>query len=56
MFETKRKLKQDLDNAELRALTHFRKLYKIENIIKMADLNKEMYCQTIEKIKEVIVD
>ncbi len=41
-------------NAELRALTHFRKLFAIEKIIKKSELIKESYFITIGKIKEVI--
>lgn len=52
---TKRKLKEDLMNAELRAVTHFRKLNQIENIMRRAEISKEMYCDTVQKIKEVIV-
>ena len=54
-METKKKLKEDLMNAELRAVTHFRKLNQIENIMRRAEISKEMYYDTLQKIKEVIV-
>ena len=55
LIETKKKLKEDLINAELRAVTHFRKLNQIENIMRRAEVSKEMYYDTLQKIKEVIV-
>lgn len=54
--ETKKELKEELENAELRAVTHFRKLQKIEYAIKEADINKEIYAITIEKIKRVLAN
>lgn len=43
-------------NAEYRALTHFRKLFKIENIIREAEKNKTPSVIVLDKIKEVIND
>ncbi len=54
MWETKKELKDELVNAEERATIHFRKLNQIENIIKSADKNHEMYYETVRKIKNVI--
>lgn len=53
-METKRQLREEAENAELRAVTHFRKLNKIEQILKNADKTHEMYYETVEKIKKVI--
>ena len=53
-METKKQLREEAENAELRAVTHFRKLNQIEIILKNADISHEMYYQTVEKIKKVI--
>ena len=53
-METKKQLREGLENAELRAVTHFRKLNEIENILKRADSTHEMYYETVDKIKRVI--
>lgn len=53
-METKRQLRKEAMNAELRAVTHFEKLNKIENILKQADAKHEMYYDTVQKIKRVI--
>lgn len=53
-METKKQLREEAENAELRAVTHFQKLNKIEQILKQADFKKEMYYETLEKIKRVI--
>lgn len=50
-METKKELRNELMNAELRAVTHFRKLQNIERIIREADENKELYAMTVLKIK-----
>ncbi len=55
-METKRELREELENAELRAVTHYRKLFKIENIIRESDKNKELYAFTIDKIKRVLAN
>ena len=54
-IETKKDLRNQLEEAELRAVTHFNKVNKIENILKTADITKENYFITLNKIKEVIV-
>lgn len=54
MIETKKQLRQEAENAELRAVTHFQKLNKIEQILKNADKTHEMYYDTVQKIKKVI--
>lgn len=54
MWETKKELRAELENAEQRAVTHFMKIDKIEKILKNADHNKEMYYVTLDKIKRVI--
>lgn len=53
-METKKELREGWENAELRAVTHFRKLNEIENILKRADRTHEMYYETVDKIKRVI--
>lgn len=53
-METKKKLREGWKNAELRAVTHFRRLNEIENILKRADRTHEMYYETVDKIKRVI--
>lgn len=47
-------LESERYNAEYRAMTHFRKLFAIENIIKEDEENHEFITETIKKIKEVI--
>ena len=54
-IETKKDLKNQLEEAKTRAVTHFSKVNKIENILKIADITKENYFITLNKIKEVIV-
>lgn len=49
------KLKKELNNAELRAVTHFRKLNKIENILLQAEQDKTPVVIVTDKIREVIV-
>ena len=49
------KLKNELNNAELRAVTHFRKLNKIENILLRAEQDKTPAVIVTAKIREVIV-
>lgn len=53
-METKKQLREEAENAELRAVTHFRKLNQIELILNNADKTHEMYYETVEKIKKVI--
>lgn len=47
-------LEEERFNAEVRALTHFRKLFAIENIIKKDEEKHEFITETMKKIKEVI--
>lgn len=54
-IETKKDLRNQLVEAETRAVTHFNKVSKIEGILKTADITKENYFITLNKIKEVIV-
>ena len=54
MFKTRKVLKEEISNAEARALAHFKKIFQIEQIIKKSDESKEIYAITIEKIKKVI--
>lgn len=54
-FETKKDLRNQLEEAETRAVTHFNKVNKIENILKKSEETKENYFITLNKIKEVIV-
>lgn len=54
-METKKKLKEKANNAEQRAVCHFRKLQEIEQIIEIAEMNKTPSVIVVGKIKEVIV-
>lgn len=54
-IETKKDLRNQLEEAETRAVTHFNKVNKIENILKKSEETKENYFITLNKIKEVIV-
>lgn len=54
-METKKKLKEKANNAEQRAVVHFRKLQEIENILGRAKINKTPSVIVVDKIKEVIV-
>lgn len=54
MWESKKELKEELENAEMRAVNHFIKLNKIEKILKNAEQTHEMYYETVYKIKKVI--
>ena len=49
-----KKVKEQAENAERRALIHFRKLQAIENIIKHEEANKTPAVFIVDKIKEVI--
>lgn len=53
-METKKQLREEAENAELRAVTHFQKLNKIEQILINADKTHEMFYETVQKIKKVI--
>ena len=52
----RKKLEREKNNAELRAVTHFRKLFAIEQIIKKAEEDKTPSVFVVDKIKEVIQD
>ena len=54
-IETKKDLRNQLVEAETRAVTHFNKVSKIESILRIADITKENYFITLNKVKEVIV-
>ena len=54
IFETKKDLRNQLEEAETRAVIHFTKLNKIENILKQSEMTKENYFETLDKIKRVI--
>lgn len=54
-METKKKLKEKAENAEQRAVVHFRKLQEIEDILEQAEINKTPSVIVVDKIKEVIV-
>ena len=55
-METKKELKEQLMESELRASRHFVKLRIIEKIIEDSDKNKELYAETVSKIKKELVD
>ena len=54
MWETKKKLRAELENAEQRAVTHFRKLNEIERIIRIEEIKKTPTVYIVDKIKRVI--
>ena len=49
-----RKIKEERDYAEQRALEHFRKLFLIEMILEDAEKDKTPSVIVVDKIKEVI--
>ena len=53
-IETKKDLRNQLEEAERRAAIHFTKVNRIENILKKSEETKENYFITLNKIKEVI--
>lgn len=55
-METKRELRAQLVESELRASRHFIKLRIIEKIIEDSDKNKELYAETVRKIKKELAD
>ena len=55
MWETKKELRAELENAEQRAVTHFRKLNLIENLIRIEQANKTPSVHIVEKIKKILV-
>ena len=52
----KRELRKQLEEAELRAFRHFFKIRNIEKIIENSDRTKELYVETIYKIKKELAD
>ena len=54
MLKRIKELQEEKYNAEIRAVTHFRKLNEIERILKESDKTKEPYAETIIKIKELV--
>lgn len=54
MLKSKKELIKERENAELRAVTHFRKLFEIEQILKKAEMDKTPSVLVVDKIKEVI--
>ena len=50
----KKEMKEELYNAELRAVKHFEKLQNIQEIIKKADEKHEMAILTLKDIKRVL--
>ena len=55
MWETKKELREELKNAEQRAVTHFRKLNQIERIIRVEEIKKTPSVHIVEKIKKILV-
>ena len=54
LIADKEMLEEEIDHAENRATTYFRRLHEIETILKESKDNNEMYYTTIDKIKRVI--
>lgn len=55
MWETKKELRAELENAEQRAVTHFRKLNAIENIIRIEESKRTPTVFIVDAIKKVLV-
>ena len=55
MWETKKKLREELENAEQRAVIHFRKLNLIENLIRIEQASKTPSVHIVEQIKKILV-
>ena len=53
-MDTKKRLREQRDNAEERAMIHFRKLNRIESIIRVAKLQRTPSVLVVDKIEEVI--
>lgn len=51
---TKKKLREQRDNAEYRAMTHFRKLVEIETTIRVEEAVHTPSVLILDKIKEII--
>lgn len=54
MWETKKQLKEEAENAESRAVSHFMKLNAIEQILKREQANKTPAVWIVKKIEDVI--
>lgn len=54
MWETKKQLREELENAESRAVAHFMKLNTIERILKIEQSKKTPAVHIVKKIEEVI--
>jgi hypothetical protein len=52
--KTRRQLKKECANSEQRALEHFRKVQRIEDIVLRAEIDKTPAVLIVDKIKEVI--
>ena len=52
---TKKKLREQRNNAEYRATIHFRKLARIETIIRIEEAVHTPAVLILDKIKEVII-
>lgn len=55
MFETKKQVKERATLAEAREVTHFRKLNRIENILKISEKEKTPAVFIVDQIKKVLV-
>lgn len=54
MWETKKQLREEAENAESRAVAHFMKLNAIEQILKKEQENKTPAVWIVKKIEDVI--
>jgi len=55
IFETKKELREQLEDTEERCVSHFMKLNKIENILRRGEAMKTPAVFIVDEIKEVIV-
>lgn len=56
MWETKKELRAELENAEQRAVTHFRKLNEIERTIRIEEIKKTPAVHIVDKIKKILAN
>lgn len=54
MWETKKQLREEAENAESRAVSHFRKLMEIEQTLKKEQANKTPAVWIVKKIEDII--
>lgn len=54
MWETKKQLREEAENAESRAVAHFVKLNVIEQILKREQANKTPAVWIVKKIEDII--